>query len=562
MSASAWWKTVTGRRPELRRVSPERARLVARQRRTLPIPEAGEKLVLTFLFGALLTVLVGAGAGLTGAGWLAVASLIGLGLAFFLRYQLEYRRAALGPLSRDLMLASFLLLNVLGLRALWTIDADLLLFSPLAFSSLVLALAWNRAFAIESLLFVCAVFGLFLLLRGDALPPAAVPGLAVALAGGLAAALLAAGVRRRSTLVRIGFATGAVQALVCASFVLLGHAPDGGPNAFGADVSGPSSPLRPLGTGAFGLVWKDALLVGLEGIAIGLVVTGILPAIEGLFRTTTDVSLLELGNTQEQPLLRKLLIEAPGTFHHSYVVGLIAESAAESVGANALLARVGALYHDIGKLNKPDYFAENSTDARERHRVLTPEMSNLVISSHTRDGVELGAYHGLPQAILDFMTEHHGTSCMEYFYQRARDLRGAENVSEEAFRYPGPRPQRIETAIVMIADAIEAIGRQMPDPTLERLREMVHEVCMKRLLDDQFDDCNMTLRELSRIEEACTQVLAGIHHTRPTYPKGRPHPLDLSQPRAQRETTGASASGAAAPQGRGRGASAAAGERR
>ena len=162
-------------------------------------------------------------------------------------------------------------------------------------------------------------------------------------------------------------------------------------------------------------------------------------------------------------------------------------------------------------------------------------MSNLVISSHTRDGVELGAYHGLPQVILDFMTEHHGTSCMEYFFHQAQKLRGAENVSEENFRYPGPRPQRIETAIVMIADAIEAISRQMPDPTLQRLRDMVHEVAIKRLMDHQFDDCGMTLRDLAQIEEACTQVLSGIYHTRPTFPKGRPHPLDLSQPRESRE---------------------------
>jgi putative nucleotidyltransferase with HDIG domain len=245
---------------------------------------------------------------------------------------------------------------------------------------------------------------------------------------------------------------------------------------------------------------------------------------------TTDVRLLELGNTHEQPLLRKLLLEAPGTFHHSYIVGIISEAASEAVHANPLLARVGALYHDIGKLNRPEYFAENSPDARQKHKELTPEMSTLIISAHPRDGVELGSYYGLPKAVLDFMPEHHGTSCIEYFYHAARELRGEENVREEAFRYPGPRPQRIETAIVMIADSVEAISRQMPDPTRTRLEEMVHKVSMKRLLDRQFDECGLTQRDLAQIEEAMVRVLAGIYHTRPTYPKGKPHPLDLSQP--------------------------------
>jgi len=158
----------------------------------------------------------------------------------------------------------------------------------------------------------------------------------------------------------------------------------------------------------------------------------------------------------------------------------------------------------------------------------------LIISAHPRDGVELGRYYNLPEAILDFMPEHHGTALIEYFYRAAQKIRGAENVREESFRYPGPRPRRIETAIVMIADAAEAISRQMPDPNQARLREMVHEVAHKRLMDRQFDECPITLADLALIEDAFVRVLQAIYHQRPTYPKGKPNPLDLSQPSEER----------------------------
>ena len=518
MNSKDLLRGLVGRRPELRRVSPERARFHAPGRRGEALPQVGEKLALSGVFVACAVVVLGAGSQLDLRGWLGLALLVAAGTTFWVRHEIEFRRPALRSLARVTLLAVFMLANLVALRAVASIDFELTAFFPLSFASLVFALAWNRAFALDATLFLAALFGGFLFLRAEQLAPAALPGLAVSLAGGLVAAMLARGVRRRSTLVRIGFLTGAAQMLVAVALVWLG----------------PS-------TGRAPLPWSHIVLLGLEGVGVGLVVTGLLPLIEALFKTTSDVRLLELGNTQEQPLLRKLLLEAPGTYHHSYIVGLISESAAEAVGGNPLLARVGALYHDIGKLNKPDYFAENSERARNRHKSLTPEMSNLIISAHTRDGLELGAYYGLPEPILNFLTEHHGTSCMEYFFQRARDLRGAEHVSEESFRYPGPRPQSIESAIVMIADAVEAISRQMPDPTHERLSEMVHEVAFKRMLDHQFDDCGMTLKDLQRIEEACTQVLAGIYHTRPTFPKGRPHPLDLSQPRAEREAASAPA---------------------
>ncbi|MFT5154922.1 MAG: putative nucleotidyltransferase with HDIG domain, partial [Planctomycetota bacterium] len=314
-------------------------------------------------------------------------------------------------------------------------------------------------------------------------------------------------VLRRTSLIRLGLTIGLVQAAVAGGFLLLGN-------------------VLPVSYSP----WVMLSALTASGIIVALLTSALLPMIEVLFDVTTGINLLELGNTHEAPLLRKLLIEAPGTFHHSYVVGLLAEAAAEAVGGNALLARVGALYHDIGKLNKPEYFAENSPEARGRHKGLAPEMSMLIISSHPRDGVELGRFYGLPREIIDFMPEHHGTSLIEYFYEHAKRLRGEDAVAEGDFRYPGPKPQRVETAIVMIADAVEAISRQMPDPSRARLEEMVHKVGMKRLMDGQFNECPMTLMDLNRIEAAMVRVLGAIYHTRATYPKGKAHPLDLSQP--------------------------------
>lgn len=505
------WLPRRGRR-SLRRVSPERARFNQRQTKRQTIHQGGEKALLGFLGAAGSTALVGVGAELSPTAWVGLLALQCLAFTFGARYLLDFRRSALQSLGRVGLLIALLLLPLGLVHASGPLPhAVELAFLPLPLVALVLALAWNRPLALEATVFAGLLIAEFLALRTGDSWSGALPALCVALTGALFACLAADQVRRRAAVVRVGLLVGLVQVLVAGSFELLG--------------------VREAALGDAALSLGALLpILGVAGLSAGLLTSASLPGIEAVFGVTTDVSLLELGNTHEQPLLRKLLLEAPGTFHHSYIVGLISEAAAEAVGGNPLLARVGALYHDVGKLNKPAYFAENSPEARARHRELTPEMSTLIISAHPRDGVELGAFYGLPQAVLDFMPEHHGTSCIEYFYQAAKKLRGEEHVSEEAFRYPGPRPQRIETAIVMIADAVEAISRQMPDPSRARLAEMVHEVAIKRLMDRQFDECGMTLRDLARIEEATVGVLAGIYHTRPTYPKGRPHPLDLSQP--------------------------------
>jgi len=510
-----------GGQKRLRRVSPEKAKAVASRPRGIVLPQAGEKLTIACATVVFATLILGLGAGLDVRGWLGLALLNGLALTLFLRYLYDFRREELMSLSRAITLAGFLLVSLSALRGFDTfVGLEHTGFLPLSFVSLVMVLVCGRSVAMECTAFAGALLALYVFLHptpggGDA------EGLAIAIVGAGVATMAADHVRRRSTLVRVGLVTGFSQMLVAGTFLLMRPEVQSGPGEF----------------------WT-LFLLALQGLVVGLLVSGLLPMIESVFSVTTDISLLELGNTHEQPLLRKLLLEAPGTFHHSYIVGLLAEAAAESVGGNALLARVGALYHDIGKLNKPGYFAENGPEARERHRELAPEMSLLIISAHPRDGVELGSYYALPEAILDFMPEHHGTSLIEYFYHAAQQIRGAENVTEENFRYPGPKPQRIETAIVMIADAAEAISRQMPDPTQARLREMVHEVALKRLMDRQFEECALTLSDLARIEDAFVRVLQAIYHQRPTYPKGgKAHHLDLSQPSEERRAAKAEGEG-------------------
>ncbi len=499
------------KRRSLRRFSLERAKTGwSRQQESQALSSAGEKITLAVIAGAITLGLVGFGADLSGRGWVGLGALLFTAQICFTRYLLDFRRHALESVGQVVGLAACLLAPLVlaqGMREVFEVFD--LTFLPLSFLSLVIALAWSRGLALDATAYAGGILAIFLFLRPERQD--VFEGLVITLAGAGTACLAADEIRRRVAVVRVGLLVGLVQVLVAGSLVLLRH-----DEVVGSELS-----------------WQMFFLL-VSGLVVGLAVSGSLPAIERLFGVTTDVSLLELGNTHEQPLLRKLLLEAPGTFHHSYIVGLLSEAAAEACGANALLTRVGALYHDIGKLNKPGYFAENSPEARGRHRGLTPEMSTLIISSHTRDGVELGAYYGLPRRVLDFMPEHHGTSCIEYFFHSAQALRGEEQVNEEHFRYSGPRPQSIETAIVMIADAIEAISRQMPDPSRSRLQTMVHEVVLKRLMDRQFDECGATLRDLELIESACVQVLMGIYHTRPTFPKGRPHPLDLSQPQEDR----------------------------
>lgn len=248
---------------------------------------------------------------------------------------------------------------------------------------------------------------------------------------------------------------------------------------------------------------------------------GLLIFFERVFNVTTDLTLLELSDFN-QPLLRQLSEKAPGTFHHSMLLGNLAEAAAEAIGANSILARVGAYYHDIGKMLKPEYFVENQVGGHNRHVRLKPRMSALIIAAHVKEGIELGRQYGLPRQVLDFIPQHHGTTLMSFFYDKA--VRQAsrkplkDKLAEEDFRYPGPKPQSKETGIVMLADSVEASTRALNDMTPQTLESAIENMTKQRFLDGQFDECELTLRDLTKIKEAFFKILIGIHHHRLQYP--------------------------------------------
>lgn len=262
-------------------------------------------------------------------------------------------------------------------------------------------------------------------------------------------------------------------------------------------------------------------------LATGFLVAGSLPFIEQLFGVVTDISLLELSDVSH-PLLQELASRAPGTYNHSIGVATIAETAADSIGANGLLCRVGAYFHDIGKMLKPQYFVENMVAGQEsRHQHLNPAMSTLIIIGHVKDGADLGHQHGLPEPLIDFIEQHHGTTLVEYFFHAATKQAEAQPeefrtvVEESSFRYPGPKPQTREAAVLMVADAVEGASRTLSEPTPKRIETLVHDIAMKRLLDGQFDECSLTLSELAQVEESLTKSLIGIYHGRIKYPEQR-----------------------------------------
>lgn len=266
------------------------------------------------------------------------------------------------------------------------------------------------------------------------------------------------------------------------------------------------------------LIWQS-LWIGLQVVLAGVALTALLPFMERFFDFQTDISLLELG-VPTHPLLRELNQRAPGTYNHSINVASIAETAANAIGANGVLVRVAAYFHDIGKMRKPEYFIENQAKGQNKHQQLLPSMSTLVIVAHVKDGAELARKYKLPKSIIDFIEQHHGTTLVEYFYRQAKNEEKREtSVVEEAdFRYPGPKPQTRETAVMMLADGCESASRAMKEPTPSRLEGLVEEMTQKRLRDGQFDECGITLKELHIVKESLIKSLNGMYHGRIKYP--------------------------------------------
>jgi cyclic-di-AMP phosphodiesterase PgpH len=259
------------------------------------------------------------------------------------------------------------------------------------------------------------------------------------------------------------------------------------------------------------------------GLLAGIIATGILPLIEVSFGFTTDIKLLELGNL-DQPLLRELMVQAPGTYHHSVIISNMVEATAKAIHANPLLAKVSAYYHDIGKIKKPLYFIENQMGGENKHEKLAPSMSSLILISHVKDGVELAREHRLGREIIDIIQQHHGTNIISYFYNKAQERMLTKSgkvtdVKEEDFRYPGPKPQTKEAGLVMLADMVEAASRSLIDPTPARIQGMVQKIINKVFSDGQLDECELTLKDLHEIARGFNKTLSGIFHQRIEYPE-------------------------------------------
>jgi putative nucleotidyltransferase with HDIG domain len=333
--------------------------------------------------------------------------------------------------------------------------------------------------------------------------------LMAAFASSTAFAAVLRDVRHRSTLVAAALAAAAAGAVA----VILAGIADGLGDAAAA--------THTLG---------EALVAAVTAAFAGFVVIGLLSTIERISGSTTGLTLTELRDPR-QPLLRELQRRAPGTWNHSLQVANIAEAAAEGIGADGLLAYVGALYHDIGKMNKPEYFVENQAGTN-RHERLSPAMSLLVIVGHVKDGMELAAEYGLPRSVRQFIETHHGTTLMEYFFHAAQRRAGEQEVNEADFRYPGPKPRTREAAVLMLCDCVESASRTLSEPTPARIEQLVRELSHRRLVDGQFDDSPLTLRELRALEDSIIKSLNAIYHGRISYPSARTERADQAMPRA------------------------------
>ena len=402
-------------------------------------------------------------------------------------YIYRHEPAVARDVKQIIALCALTVLSVALVRllALQPWDAELV---PVALAAMLLAIAYNPHFALM------VTFGLCLLTSlafGTGISHF------VIMMGGTAAGVLTLNeVRTRTKIIKVG-ATAAL-----AYFVLTW-----------ATGLWQSQPIA--------LITSDSLWRAGWGLMAGFLLGGCLPFIENTFGIVTGISLLELGDITH-PLLQELVRRAPGTHNHSITVGAIAESAAERIGAHALLVRIGAYFHDIGKMLKPHYFIENQLGGVNRHNNLAPAMSTLIIIGHVKDGVDLGRQHNLPERIIDLIEQHHGTTLVEYFYHQAsRRTDDGSTVLEGAFRYPGPKPQSKEAAILMVADAVESASRTLSEPTPARIENLVRIMIEKRLHDGQFDECGLTLKEIAEIRESLIKSLIGIYHGRVKYPEQR-----------------------------------------
>lgn len=395
---------------------------------------------------------------------------------------------------------------------------------PYAFAPLVLSVMLGKNHGLYAAVF-CSLWGSFLLRSVDPVF------LIISLISGFMAVYVTLQVRRRGRLIRAGVYVGIVTWVLAATFGQIG----------------PVIWESPGNTDWAMIGWQSLAAIGV-GIGTAILVSGLLPILESVFGLTTDISWLEMADLNH-PLLKRLSMEAPGTYHHSLAVGNLAEAAAEKVGANPTICRVAAYFHDIGKLIKPDYFTENMLQGRNPHDDLTPTMSALIIIAHVKEGVDLALKHHLNSFIVDVIRQHHGNSLVGYFYQRAlnqqkdaalggkiMNLRDEDipQVNEASFRYPGPRPNTKEAAIISLADAVESCSRSLERPTPQRIESLVNDIIKDRLEDHQLDEAPLTLAELTQIAESFRFSLQSMLHSRVAYPKKETK--EKPEPEMQRQT--------------------------
>ncbi len=427
------------------------------------------------------------------------------GLLVFVAYRFgRHGLRRFQPRRRDALFLGVLLLScLLALNGLGALGAalddrfpilvpDALAFAlPFAAGAMVVRLVLP---AESALLFALISSSLYGLLEGTSLAIAI-----YALAGSIVGADRAARSQDRSGILRAGLFVGLTNALVIGCF-----------EAF------------------VGRLWSVAaaqeMALGFGGGALlcPMIALAVIPLVEGVFGYTTDARLLELANLNH-PALKELIVKAPGTYHHSIILGALAEAAAEAIGGNALLARVSAYYHDLGKGKNPLYFAENQK-GQNRHDALPPEESAAIVRQHVADGLELARQYKLPKAVADAIPQHHGTRLIGFFYQKALRLHGAP-LSEEPYRYLGPKPRSREAALVMLADGVEAASRSLPQASPEAVGSLVQKVVDSAFADGQLDDCDLTLRDLTAVARSFRRTLENLHHGRPSYPPdSRPAP--------------------------------------
>jgi putative nucleotidyltransferase with HDIG domain len=391
-------------------------------------------------------------------------------------------------LLQILFIKSGIFISIAVNRAFPSISTDACYFAiPFALGAMIIAILINRNVALIISVLTSFLIG-FIFDEKIILP-------LFSFLGSIAASYQIVRIRQRSVFLRIGIFLGIINmaAIVCLNLIT-------------------------------GNIFNDLflrLMMGFAGgVFTGILVAGIAPIFESTFGFITDIKLLELANLN-QPLFQRMIIEAPGTYHHSIIVSSLVEAAAEAIGANSLLAKVSAYYHDIGKLTKPQYFIENQLNFDNRHDKLSPKMSSLIIISHVKDGCELASQVKLGRQIINIIRQHHGNNIVSYFYDKAKKNKdeSIRSLSESDFRYPGPKTQTKESGIVKLVDVIEASSRTLSNPTPARIRSLVRERIERIYMDGQLDECELTLRNLNTIAETFTKILTGIFHHRVDYPE-------------------------------------------